>query len=53
MAHRGVRMRRGLYGICRDTSLTYDEAVRRTTEQLKKEGFGVLTEIDVRETLRR
>lgn len=45
-------MRRGLYGICRDTSLTYDEA-ERPTEQLKKEGFGVLTEIDVRETLRR
>ena len=49
----GVRMRRARYGIYRDTSLAYEEAVRRTTEELKKEGFGVLTEIDVRETLRK
>lgn len=31
----------------------FDEAVRRTTEALKEEGFGVLTEIDVRETLKK
>jgi hypothetical protein len=29
----------------------FDEAVRRTTEALKREGFGIITEIDV--TLRR
>lgn len=30
----------------------YAEAVRRATEALKNEGFGVLTTIDVKETLR-
>lgn len=49
----GVEMRRAPYGIYRDTELSYDEAVVKVTEELKKEGFGVLTEIDVRETLRK
>ena len=31
----------------------YDEAVARVTEELKKEGFGIITEIDVKETLRK
>lgn len=31
----------------------FDEAVRRVTEALKGEGFGVITEIDVKETLRK
>jgi uncharacterized protein (DUF302 family) len=31
----------------------YDTAVRRVTELLAEEGFGVLTEIDVRATLRK
>lgn len=31
----------------------FEEAVRRTTEALKEEGFGVLTEIDVAETLKK
>jgi uncharacterized protein (DUF302 family) len=30
----------------------YDEAIRRTTEALKAEGFGVLTRVDVRATLK-
>ena len=34
-----------------DTS--FDEAITRVTEALKKEGFGVLTSIDVRETLKK
>lgn len=33
--------------------LSFDKAVEKITEELKKEGFGVLTEIDVRETLKK
>ncbi len=33
-------------------ALPYQEAVRRTTELLKEEGFGILTEIDVQKTMR-
>jgi uncharacterized protein (DUF302 family) len=32
---------------------SFDEAVTRITEELKKEGFGILTEIDVKETLKK
>jgi uncharacterized protein (DUF302 family) len=32
--------------------LGFDQAVRRTTEAPKKEGFGIITEIDVKETLK-
>jgi uncharacterized protein (DUF302 family) len=31
----------------------FDEAVSRVKDELKKEGFGVLTEIDVQETLKK
>ena len=32
--------------------LSFDQAVRRTTEALKNEGFGIITDIDVKETLK-
>jgi len=33
--------------------LTFDKAVSRVIEELRTEGFGILTEIDVTETLKR
>jgi uncharacterized protein (DUF302 family) len=32
---------------------TFDTAISNVTEELKKEGFGILTEIDVKETLKK
>lgn len=40
------------YGFTREVSLTYDQALARVAEELRKEGFGILTTIDVRETLK-
>ena len=31
----------------------FDTAISKVTEELKKEGFGILTEIDVKETLKK
>ena len=39
------------YGICRDTQLTYADAVDRIRATLKDQGFGVLTEIDIAATM--
>ncbi len=41
------------YGFSKDINLPYDKAVEKVTEELKKEGFGVLTSIDVKETLKK
>lgn len=41
------------YGISKEVATGYDETVARVTEELKKEGFGVLTTIDVRDTLKK
>lgn len=40
------------YGIRVDVPLSYEVAVDRTTQALKAEGFGVLTTIDVKQTLK-
>lgn len=34
------------------TGLSFEEAIDRVTEELKKEGFGILTDIDVQQTLK-
>jgi len=40
------------YGMRTTVPLKYGDAVDRTREELGKEGFGVLTEIDVRATMK-
>jgi uncharacterized protein (DUF302 family) len=40
------------YGITRTVAAGYEDTVGRVKELLKEEGFGVLTEIDVKRTLK-
>ncbi|MEQ9006538.1 MAG: DUF302 domain-containing protein [Ekhidna sp.] len=35
------------------TNVSFEEAIQKVTEALKEEGFGILTEIDVKETLKK
>ncbi len=35
------------------TNTSFEEAIEKVTEELKKEGFGILTEIDVKATLKK
>lgn len=41
------------YSFNKTTSLTYDEAVEKVKSELKNEGFGVLTEVDVKATIKK
>ncbi len=41
------------YGFSKNINMPYEKAVEKVTEELKKEGFGVLTSIDVKETLKK
>jgi uncharacterized protein (DUF302 family) len=43
---------RAAYGFGATVAGSFDDVVRRTTDALKAEGFGVLTTIDVRKTLK-
>jgi uncharacterized protein (DUF302 family) len=40
------------YGLRVDLDMPYDEALERTTAALREEGFGVLTTIDIQQTLK-
>lgn len=40
------------YHFSKKVDLPFDEAIERTTAILKEEGFGVLTEIDIKSTLK-
>lgn len=41
-----------MYGIGKTVDYSYDEAIEKITGALKEQGFGVLTTIDVKETLK-
>jgi uncharacterized protein (DUF302 family) len=41
------------YGFSKTVTGSYENAIANVTEELKKEGFGVLTTIDVKETLKK
>lgn len=40
------------YGFTKTVKMSYEETLEIVTAELKKEGFGVLTNIDVKETLK-
>ncbi len=42
-----------MYGYKRQVALSYEDAVEKVRQELQKEGFGVLTEIDVKATLKK
>ena len=41
------------YYFSKTLSIPFEEVVRRATEALKREGFGIITEIDVKDTLKK
>lgn len=41
------------YYFTKTTDLSFDDAIIKVTEELKKEGFGILTEIDVKATMKK
>jgi|Deesub1362A_J573_1020465.scaffolds.fasta_scaffold00160_30 uncharacterized protein (DUF302 family) len=43
---------RDMYGYGKHVDMDFKSAVKKTIEELQKEGFGVLTEIDVKATLK-
>jgi uncharacterized protein (DUF302 family) len=41
------------YGFTKTTNYTFEQAIEKVTEELKKEGFGILSTIDVKDTLKK
>jgi uncharacterized protein (DUF302 family) len=41
------------YGFSKTVGLSVEHAIEGVTEELKKEGFGILTSIDIQETLKK
>ena len=46
-------MEKSSYAIRKNLDIPYQEAIDKVTEGLKEQGFGVLTEIDVKATLKK
>ena len=46
-------MKQTKYGFTKTVDLGYQEAIDKVTKELQKEGFGVLTEIDVQATFKK
>ncbi len=42
-----------IYYFTKTLNISFNEAIAKVTEELRKEGFGILTEIDVKETLKK
>jgi uncharacterized protein (DUF302 family) len=42
-----------VYYFSKNLNISFDEAVSKVTEALKKDGFGILTDIDVQATLKK
>lgn len=40
------------YGFSKTVTYSFEQAIEKVTEELKKEGFGILTTIDIKETLK-
>lgn len=40
------------YGFSKTTDYNFNQAIEKVTDELKKEGFGILTTIDVKDTLK-
>ena len=40
------------YGFRKELKMSYEEAVTKVTEALKKEGFGILTEINIKDKMK-
>jgi uncharacterized protein (DUF302 family) len=41
------------YGFSKSTQLSFDDVVLKVSEELQNEGFGVLTTIDVQQTIKK
>ena len=42
-----------MYQYKREVAITYEDAIAKARDELQKEGFGILTEIDVKATLKK
>jgi uncharacterized protein (DUF302 family) len=47
------KMNKTNYAYSVKTDLPFDQAIAKATDELKKSGFGILTEIDVKDTLKK